>query len=589
MLISVVFFLFISLAIIAGLTSPTVRMFKSSIVNLNSKKSYFLSESGSEDALYRILTNKTIGTSEVLSLDGNSTTTSISTLFGNSKQITSLADVLGFQRKTLVSMTSGAGVAFNYGLQVGNGGMNLGGGSTVNGNVYSNASINSISATINGTAVAADSPSLGIDQRNDTPSTPTSSIDFRVSGAQDFAQSFQVGSTSQINKIQFYVKKVGSPGDATVVLVADNAGSPSTVSIPIGSISLAAASVSTSYGWVDLTFTSNPSLMTNTTYWLVLDNNTQNASNYYVMAANTDSSYSAGTAKVGSYSGSWTATSLDSYFKIYTGGVQALIGGAGYVGGVQIGTGGTGDAWANTVRGASVSGRLYCATGSNNNKACNTTHGIPPLVDMPFTEQNITDWKNTASAGGIITGATKCPGGSTGGNCIVNYAGATFGPGKITGNLTVNGGGTLTISGTVWVVGTVTLTGGGKIRLPAGYALNSETIISDSYIDIAGGGSLGSGNASSYLFIVSTSRCPYDTYCSGHNAIHVSGGAGAIAVDAENGNVLIDGGATLKAAVGNSMTISGGSTVNYDSGLASPSFSNGPSGGWTIGSWAESL
>ena len=71
MLISVVFFLFISLAIIAGLVSPTVREFKNASVNLNSKKSYFLSESGSEDAAYRIINNMTIGSSETITLDSN--------------------------------------------------------------------------------------------------------------------------------------------------------------------------------------------------------------------------------------------------------------------------------------------------------------------------------------------------------------------------------------------------------------------------------------------------------------------------------------------------------------------------------------
>ena len=144
------------------------------------------------------------------------------------------------------------------------------------------------------------------------------------------------------------------------------------------------------------------------------------------------------------------------------------------------------------------------------------------------------------------------------------------------------------MTGTVWVVGSVTITGGGKIQLPSNYGLNSETIISNNIVSISGGGSLGSGNSSSYLFIVSTSLCPYDTYCSGNPAITVSGGAGAIAVDAQNGNVTLQGGASLDAAVGNSMTIAGGLDVIYNSGLASPSFSDGPSGSWTIGSWGES-
>jgi len=203
---------------------------------------------------------------------------------------------------------------------------------------------------------------------------------------------------------------------------------------------------------------------------------------------------------------------------------------------------------------------------------------------MPFTDQNITDWKTAATVGGTITGSTNCPGGYSGGNCIVDYRNATFGPGKITGNLTVSGGngtttGILTLTGTVWVVGTITVTGGGKIKLPTSYGKNSETIVSDNTVTINGGGSLGSGNSSSYLFIVSTSNSA--------TAMTVSGGAGAIAVAAQNGTVNLSGGAQLESAVGNSMIMNGGSTVTYNSGLASPSFSDGPSGGWVISGWKE--
>src|SRR3989344_3877331 len=89
MLISVVFFLFISLAIISGLVAPSVREFKSANTNLNSKKSYFLAESGTEDAFYRILKGMTIGASETITLDSNFATTTITTTFGNRKLISS--------------------------------------------------------------------------------------------------------------------------------------------------------------------------------------------------------------------------------------------------------------------------------------------------------------------------------------------------------------------------------------------------------------------------------------------------------------------------------------------------------------------
>ena len=156
MLISVVFFLFISLAIITGLVSPTVHEFKNASVNLNSKKSYFLSESGIEDALYRIINNVTIGSSENLILDFNSAATTIITN-GNTKQITSLGDVKSYQRKTAVMLTSGVGVSFNYGVQVGQGGLEMDNNTTIIGSVYSNGPI----IGSNGVKIGGDAFSAG--------------------------------------------------------------------------------------------------------------------------------------------------------------------------------------------------------------------------------------------------------------------------------------------------------------------------------------------------------------------------------------------------------------------------------------------
>jgi hypothetical protein len=268
--------------------------------------------------------------------------------------------------------------------------------------------------------------------------------------------------------------------------------------------------------------------------------------------------------------------------------------GSPYMGTVVVGTGSTGDAWAYKVLGGNVSGNLYCQlpatypSGNNNNKACNTSKGIPPTQPMPFTQANIDEWKAEATAGGVISGSTKCPGGSSGGNCTVDYAGATFGPGKITGSLVVNGGGTLTLTGTVWVVGTITVTGGGHIVLPSNFAQYSATLISDGYVNLNGGSYTGSGTSGSYLFVVTTSACPSGSGCSGNPAITVSGGSGTIAVCAQNGTVALSGGISINAAVGKTVTATGGTNVIYQQGLASPSFQNGPSGSWTLQGWGES-
>lgn len=574
MLTAVMFFLVISLTIILGITNPLVKQIKGGFEKYKSDQSYYLAEAALEDAVYRLKTNKTIGSSETIILNGNSASATITTT-ATGKQITTSSTINNNVRKLETDILMGAGVAFNYGLQAGNGGVDMDGGSTVNGNIYSNGNINAISATITGSAVAADSASLTADISNDTPATPASSITFRnQSSSQDLAQSFQVSNTSPLNKVQFYIKKVGSPANATIRLVADNNGSPSTTQIPIGSVSLNASQVTTNYGWVEVVFASTPSLQPGTTYWIVVDNSSQSSSAYYVIGAN--NSYSNGEAKTGAYSGSWTATNLDAYFKIYTGGITSQIGGATYSTGLMVGSNGVGNAWANIVKGTSVAGSLYCLTGLNNNKSCNTSKGIPPSQPLPYSDSNIDAWKTDAESGGVITG-----------NYTVGSAGASLGPKKITGNLTVNGGGTLTMTGTLWVVGDVTVTGGGKIVLPANYGLNSGTIISDGRITINGGGSAGSGTSGSYLFVVSTSKCPQDVTCGGSSAITITGGAGAIAANAQQGTVALSGGANIKAVVGNSISITGGSTVTYDQGLASPSFVSGPTGGWQIVSWKE--
>ena len=71
-LTSVVFFLFISLAITSGLVSPTVRELKISGDLLNSKQSMALSESAAEDSYYRLKTAKTIGGTNTIALNGHS-------------------------------------------------------------------------------------------------------------------------------------------------------------------------------------------------------------------------------------------------------------------------------------------------------------------------------------------------------------------------------------------------------------------------------------------------------------------------------------------------------------------------------------
>jgi len=410
MMLTVLFFLVLGTFIVAGVSFMASKDISNMNSLLSSGSNFYVAESGIEDAVYRLKYGLPLSSNTIV-LDGKSATVTVSTST-SSTTISSLSSTNNFYKKIQVGVSAGSGVAFNYGIQAGASGFNISGGSTVNGNVYSNGSIVGIDGVhITGTAIAA--------------------------GA-------------------------------------------------------------------------------------------------------------------------------------------STIGGATWAGGINIGSSGVGNAWARNVVGAKVAGSLYCTTGSNNNKSCDKSKGDAPSVSLPYTDQNITDWKNAAAAGGTISG-----------NYSVDWDGDTLGPKKITGSLTVNGGGTLVLTGPLWVVGNITVNGGGKIVLPAAYAKSSETIVSDGLINLSGGSNTGSGATSSYLFFVTTNSSVGKTDCSGTYAITVTGGAGTIAINAQNGGISLTGDASLNAATAKYICMSGGSDVVYDQGLASPYFVSGPKGGYAITSWGE--
>ncbi len=471
-------------------------------------------------------------------------------------------------------------VSFRYGVQAGAGGFSLTGGSAINGSVYSNGNISATTGVhITGSAIAANQPALAVDQANDTPlpissCTASTCITFaNASATQDFAQSFRISSATALNNIQFYIKRtVGVPSNATVRIVTDNSGSPSSNILMFGTLS--ASSVTTSFGWVTVSMPPTPILDPAQTYWMVIDVSNNNSSKYYIIGANSGG-YSDGVAKLGRYGESWSSTSppgLDGYFRIYLGGGMSMIGGNDYTTGVYVGTTVSDDAWAHTVKGATVTGTIYCQTSSYTNKPCNTTKPDPSPQPMPLSDGNIQEWKDDAEAGGIITG-----------DYHVGWQGADIGPKKITGNLLVDGGGTLTLTGTLWVQGKITLTGGAKLKLSTIYGANSGAIVSDNYVSIGGGSTFsGSGTDGSYPFLITTSNCPVGPSCAGNNAIYLSGGAGTVALVAQSGTVQINGGSSLKAVTANQIVMSGGATLEYDSGLINENFFSGPGGSWEM-------
>ncbi len=579
MILGIVFFgIFLSMS--AGLTNYMTLNARAERSAVASKQALALAEGAIDKAAYELNQNSNYAGETNTALGAGRVTITVTTVDASTKRISATAYVPNATNPIAVKTAranisaSPENISFNYGVQTGAGGFVMSGGSTINGNVYSNGDINATTGVrITGSATAANPPAAAADQSNSSP-TPSSSCTSstcqnigNLAANQDFAQSFQISSATAFDSVRFYMRKAGSPANATVRIVNDNAGSPGTTTFL--SATLPASAVTTSFGWVSVALPSTPVLSDGTTYWVVIDANTS-SSNYYVIGTNT--AYGNGVAKVGQYNGTWNNTSpvRDGNFQIYLGGGTSMIGGNNYTTGVYVGTNASDLAWAHHVQGATVSGPLYCQTSSYTNKSCNTSRPDPSPAAMPISDANIESWKEDAEAGGIHNG-----------NYDVNWQGATIGPLKINGNLTVGGGGTLTVSGTLWVTGNITTGGGGTVRLASSYGTNDGAIIADGIVNVGGGSNFaGSGQAGSYPFLISTSACPNASGCSGNEAIELNGGAGTVALVAQDGTVRINGGSSLKAVVARQIVMEGGATLYYDSGLINTNFSSGPGGSW---------
>lgn len=160
MLISVMFFLIISLALVVGFANPVAREFRVAGDIFNSKQAYFLAESGIEEAYYRIQNglDPTLMNGKTLTLNGSTTTISVcpTACIGTQKVITSQSDVFSGQRKVSLTLDSGDGVTFHYGTIAGDGGINFKNNSYLRGDLYSNGNIvGSNGAYVTGTVIVA--------------------------------------------------------------------------------------------------------------------------------------------------------------------------------------------------------------------------------------------------------------------------------------------------------------------------------------------------------------------------------------------------------------------------------------------------
>ncbi|MCP6718436.1 MAG: hypothetical protein KJI70_02770 [Patescibacteria group bacterium] len=124
---------------IAALTYNEQILFRDMI---KSTQSYYAAESGLEDMVLRLENGMNLPSSYSFNVGTASVSNTISDEIGGSRTIIAEGNLLEKIRKLeVVYQTSSHEVAFYYGAQVGEGGMEMGNGSQVLGNIYSNGNV----------------------------------------------------------------------------------------------------------------------------------------------------------------------------------------------------------------------------------------------------------------------------------------------------------------------------------------------------------------------------------------------------------------------------------------------------------------
>lgn len=550
----------------AALLGYTTIQLKGSRQTYQSNQALYLAEAGIEKAISEINLNGNYAGESGLTLGDGEVNINVANIDTNNKRITATAyipnSISPKQTKTIQATTSidNTVVQFNYGIQVGDGGLTMANNSVINGNIFSVGNVSG-SGIVTGDVVVTVGAQAIVDQQS---TTQNANFNFgNASATRDAAQGFIAGTSGYLTRAQFYIKKVGNPGAITARLVTNNAGKPSKT--VLASATLSASSVSTNYSFVEVNFSTPYSITAGQTYWLILNPGTS-SSNYYVWGLDNTDAYSGGTGK---YSANWNASTPvwnnaggDLGFKILIGGALRTLSGLTI----------NGSAYAEQMSGCTIQGNAHYTTINTCSVTGTSYPGTPPQSsqDFPITQDQITDWETTATEGGVYNG---------------NYTvlgTATIGPLKINGDLVVTNNASLYLTGPVWVNGNITFSNNAQVRVDSSLGANGSVIIADNPSSPSTSGLIsvsnntvlgGNGSAGSYLLLISTKT---------GTAISLSNNTSGTIFYAQNGTISVSNNAGALQLSGYGISISNNATVTYQTGIQNASFSNGPGGSWTF-------
>lgn len=150
------FILIISMSVAISMASLMAYRYKISSNSTRGVQSYYAAESGIEDALMRLVNNPTMSSLNYsMTINSATVNVAIPSIVGGSRTLTSQGNLNNITKNLQVVYSfSTQGIAFHYGAQVGDGGLDMGNGSEVQGNVFSNGNVTG-SGTIDNNLVVA--------------------------------------------------------------------------------------------------------------------------------------------------------------------------------------------------------------------------------------------------------------------------------------------------------------------------------------------------------------------------------------------------------------------------------------------------
>ena len=130
----------VSVLVIAGVVNPVLSYLSSSQSFIESKKSFLLANSATEEALYRLKNNKTLTSGNTVALSSGTAVIAVANT-ASGKDVTITTPSNPYQRNIKLSLALGTGISFHYGIQSGLGGFDLNNSSSVTGNIFSSGQI----------------------------------------------------------------------------------------------------------------------------------------------------------------------------------------------------------------------------------------------------------------------------------------------------------------------------------------------------------------------------------------------------------------------------------------------------------------